>query len=166
MDERDPDAGDPVDSGADSTDPDSGPTDPDAAPTDGEAACFEAGIKFGALYHQFAGTPVSPASAPSLATAIEESIENQPFCEAVTVDILTEELEAEIDRVPASDSEGELGGGSLADGEEASSGGYTELTGRFMEVEIVVAREGVEVVTRMEMEDGYPLMTVESVTER
>ncbi|WP_128477233.1 dihydroneopterin aldolase family protein [Halorussus pelagicus] len=144
-------------------DTDSTPTDSD--PTDGEQACFEAGIKFGTLYHQFAGTPVSPDSAPSLERAIEESIENQPFCESVSVDILTEKLAEEIDHVPASGSEGERGEGSLAEGEEASSGGYTELTGRFMEVEIVVDREGREVVTRMEMEDGYPLMKVESVTE-
>jgi hypothetical protein len=111
----------------------------DSDPTDSEAACFEAGIKFGALYHQFAGTPVSPESAPSLETAIEESIENQPFAESVSVEILTEELAEEIDH------------------------GYTELTGRFMEVEIVVNHEGVEVVTSMAMEDGYPLMKVESV---
>ncbi|MFC7081617.1 dihydroneopterin aldolase family protein [Halorussus caseinilyticus] len=143
----------------DASDPDADATEP----TDGELACFEAGIKFGALYHQFAGTPVSPESAPSLETAIEESIENQPFCEDVSVEILTEKLAAEIDHVPASDSEGELGGGSLAEGEEASSGGYTELTGRFLEVEILVEYEGVEVLTRMEMEDGYPLMKVESV---
>ncbi|WP_135823310.1 dihydroneopterin aldolase family protein [Halorussus ruber] len=116
-------------------------TDADSAPTDRDSACFEAGIKFGALYHQFAGTPVSPDSSASLETAIEESIENQPFCESVTVDILTEKLEAEIDH------------------------GYTELTGRFMEVEIVVDHEGVEVVTCMEMEDGYPLMKVESVSD-
>ncbi|WP_227355635.1 dihydroneopterin aldolase family protein [Haladaptatus salinisoli] len=110
-------------------------------PTARDAACFEAGIKFGALYHQFAGTPVSPESAPSLERAVEESIENQPFCESVSVDILTEKLAAEIDH------------------------GYTELTGRFMEVEIAVEREGTEVVTRMAMEDGYPLMKIESVRE-
>jgi len=109
--------------------------------TDAQTACFEAGIKFGALYHQFAGTPVSPESAPSLARAIEESIENQPHCTDVTVEILTDELAAEIEH------------------------GYTELTGRFMEVEIVVEYEGVAVVTRMEMEEGYPMMRVESVTE-
>ncbi|WP_132058053.1 dihydroneopterin aldolase family protein [Halorussus amylolyticus] len=114
-------------------------------PTDRDAACFEAGIKFGALYHQFAGTPVSPESAASLETAIEESIENQPFCEDVRVEILTEKLDAEID--------------------DASAGSYTELTGRFMEVEIAVEHEGVEVHTRMEMEDGYPLMKIESVEE-
>jgi hypothetical protein len=133
----------------DSDSADSGPTDSDAIDadskrtdsnlTDRDSACFEAGIKFGALYHQFAGTPVSPDSAPSLETAIEESIENQPFCEAVTVDILTEKLETEMEHE------------------------YTELTGRFMEVEIVVDHEGVKVVTRMEMEDGYPLMKIESV---
>ncbi|ODR82448.1 hypothetical protein BG842_20520 [Haladaptatus sp. W1] len=110
-------------------------------PTTRDAACFEAGIKFGALYHQFAGTPVSPESADSLERAIEESIENQPSCESVEVDILTDELADEIEH------------------------GYTELTGRYMEVEIVIDHEGTEVVTRMEMEDGYPLMKIESVRE-
>lgn len=111
-------------------------------PTDAEKACFEAGIKFGSLYHQFAGTPVSPDSAPSLARAIEESIENQPFCESVTVDILEDELTDAIDH------------------------GYTELTGRFMEVEIVVVTEDFEVVARMAMEDDYPLMQIEAVRAR
>jgi hypothetical protein len=108
-------------------------------PETSETACFEAGVKFGALYHQFAGTPVSPDTADSLARAMEESIENQPFCESVTVDILTDELADAIDH------------------------GYTELTGRFMEVEVVVEQDGVEVVARMEMEDGYPLMRVADV---
>ncbi|KZN24687.1 hypothetical protein A4G99_10105 [Haladaptatus sp. R4] len=111
-------------------------------PTTRDAACFEAGIKFGALYHQFAGTPVSPDSADSLERAIEESIENQPFCESVEVDILTEKLADEIDH------------------------GYTELTGKYLEVEIIIDHEDTEVVTRMEMEDGYPLMKIESVREK
>jgi hypothetical protein len=139
---------DPTDGDSSPTDRDSTPThrdsartDDDPTPTDRDSACFEAGIKFGALYHQFAGTPVSPDSAASLETAMEEAIENQPFCEDVTVDILTEKLAAEM------------------------TGGYTELTGRFMEVEIVVEQEGIEVATRMEMEDGYPLMRVESIRE-
>ena len=120
-------------------------TSTEETPTDAEAACFEAGIKFGTLYHQFAGTPVSPDSAASLARAMEESIENQPHCTEVTVEMRTDELEAE-----------------LAD----AAADYTELTGRFLEVEIVVDYEGREVITRMEMEDGYPLMRVESVRGR
>jgi len=113
-------------------------------PTDAQIACFEAGIKFGSLYHQFAGTPVSPESAATLAAAIEESIENQPHCESVTVDVLTDDLAAELADGPAD---------------------YTELTGRFMEVEVVVDYGGHEVVAEMAMEDGYPLMDVVSVSE-
>lgn len=114
----------------------------DETPTDAEVGCFEAGIKFGTLYHQFAGTPVSPESATSLERAIEESIENQPHCTDVTVEILREELEAELE-------------GAAAD--------YAELTGRFLEVEIVAEYEDQEVTTRMAMEDDYPLMRVDSV---
>jgi hypothetical protein len=106
-------------------------------PTDAQTACFEAGIKFGALYHQFAGTPVSPDNADSLARAIEESIENQPHCESVDVDILPERLD--------------------------TTHGYCELTGDHMEVTVVVEYEGRRVRTRMEMEDGYPLMCVVDV---
>ena len=111
-------------------------------PTDAEQACFEAGIKFGSLYHQFAGTPISLASADSLATAMEAAIENQPYCEAVTVEIQREELEAALSEGPAD---------------------YTEFTGRFAEIEILVDYEGSEVVARMEMDDGYPLMALDRV---
>jgi hypothetical protein len=108
--------------------------------TDPQRACFEAGIKFGSLYHQFAGTPVSPDSAPSLERAMAESIENQPFCEAVDVDIDASALE-----------------------DAADDHGYVELTGRFMEVEMRIVYEGVSVRTEMVMEDGYPLMQLVSV---
>jgi len=106
-------------------------------PTAAEDACFEAGIKFGALYHQFAGTPVSPESAASLARAMEEAIENQPACEDVRVQILDDELD--------------------------TSHGYAELTGRYLEVEMRVEHEGCVVETSMDVEDGYPLMRVDRV---
>ncbi len=114
----------------------------DTAPTDSEVACFEAGIKFGSLYHQFAGTPVSPDSAASLATAMEEAIENQPHCEEVVVDVDEDALRAELADGPAD---------------------YTELTGRFVDVDIHLAYEGTRVHAQMRMEDGYPLMEVVSV---
>jgi hypothetical protein len=110
-------------------------------PTDAQAACFEAGIKFGSLYHQFAGTPVSPDSARSLETAMAEAIENQPYCEAVDVSILDERIEAAIEH----------------------EHDYAELTGEFMDVEMRVVYEDVVVRTRMEMEDGYPLMKLVDV---
>lgn len=116
-----------------------------AEPTQTEIACFEAGIKFGSLYHQFAGTPVSPSSAASLAAAIEESIENQPHCSEVRVELRTDEL-----------------ADAIADGPAT----YTELTGRFLDVEIVVNYDGTQVVAEMAMEDGYPLMRPVAVESR
>lgn len=110
-------------------------------PTDRQIACFEAGVKFGSLYHQFAGTPVSPASADSLERAIEAAIENQPHCEDVRVEIVADELADAVDTDHA----------------------YTELSGRFLVAVVVVDYEGVEVVAEMRMEDGYPLMRVTEV---
>lgn len=110
-------------------------------PTDSEVACFEAGIKFGTLYHQFTGTPVNRESAPGLERAIEEAIENQPHCAEASVAIREDRLEETID--PAV--------------------GYTELRGPLMDVGIRIEYEGVTVRTRMELEDGYPRMRVESV---
>lgn len=109
-------------------------------PTDTETAAFETGIKFGALYHQFAGTPVSPQSAPSLEIAIEESIENQPYARSVTVDIDTDRLEA-----------------------VTGNHGYVELTGEYMDVEVVVDYDGVVATAEMSMVDGYPLMQLVDV---
>ena len=106
-------------------------------PTDAHEACFEAGIKFGSLYHQFVGTPVSPSSAASLERAIEEAIGNQPHCESVAVDIHVDDLE--------------------------TAHGYDELTGPLMDAEVVVDYDGIEVVARMETVEGYPLMRIESV---
>ena len=56
-------------------------------PTNREIAAFEAGIKLGALYHQFVGSPVSPKTADSLERAIEESISLQPYVRSVDVRI-------------------------------------------------------------------------------
>ena len=115
---------------------------PDAPPTDAQTACFEAGIKFGSLYHQFAGTPVGPDSAGDLARAMESAIENQPACEAVRV---------------------EMDEDAIADA--AGPEGYTELTGRFMTVEVDVAQAGVAVTARMAMEEGYPRMRLVRVKD-
>lgn len=109
-------------------------------PTDTETASFEVGIKFGALFHQFIGTPVSESSASSLEVAIEESIGNQPYCEAVSVDI-----------------------DEAAVAEDAGPYGYTGLMGHHLTVNITVGYEDVEATASMAMEGGYPLMQLEDV---
>ncbi|CAI48295.1 dihydroneopterin aldolase, archaeal-type [Natronomonas pharaonis DSM 2160] len=111
-------------------------------PTTPQEACFEAGIKFGTLYHQFAGTPVAPESSDSLAAAMEDAIENQPFCTAVTVDILDEKLRK-----------------TLAE----QSADYTELTGEYMEVELIIEYDGCTVAASMAMDGDYPRMQVDDV---
>ncbi|MFC4358397.1 dihydroneopterin aldolase family protein [Halobium salinum] len=139
-------ADDGANTDAEADDAEAGEADADAfTPTDPQQACFEAGIKFGSLYHQFAGTPVSPASARSLERAMAEAIGNQPHCESVAVEILD-------DRVRE----------AIATGGDA---GYTELTGALMRVEMHVEYGTTGVETRMEMEDGYPLMKLVSVSE-
>ncbi|MFB6095721.1 MAG: dihydroneopterin aldolase family protein [Halodesulfurarchaeum sp.] len=110
-------------------------------PTDAERACFEAGIKFGSLYHQFAGTPVSPRSAAGLARAMEGAIENQPHCEEVAVEMDEEAI-----------------------AEAAEGVGYTELSGQLFSADVRVAFEGVEVTAEMMLDErGYPMMEVVSV---
>ncbi|ESP89297.1 dihydroneopterin aldolase family protein [Candidatus Halobonum tyrrellensis] len=112
-------------------------------PTDAQQACFEAGIKFGSLYHQFAGTPVSPDSARSLERAMADAIENQPHCESVTVAVDDDAVREAIDH----------------------DEGYAELTGHLMTVEMRVRYRGVTVRTRMAMEDGYPRMRLVDVVD-
>lgn len=113
-------------------------------PTPPQTACFEAGIKFGSLYHQFAGTPVSPDSSASLARAIEESIENQPYCTAVDVEILDDALRAHL---------------------AEQSADYTELTGRFMAVEMTIEYDEYTAVASMSMDGDYPLMELDEVSD-
>ena len=102
---------------------------------DREQAIFEAGIKLGALYHQWVGTPVSQGSAASVETAIEKAVILQPFVEEITV---------RLDR-------------SLM---TANIFGYSELTGLMFHVEIVTRVGFSYCHARLGPSDGYPLMEV------
>lgn len=55
--------------------------------SESERACFEAGIKLGAIYHQYVGTPVSLDSVGALEKAIEAGVRIQPFVSDVRVRI-------------------------------------------------------------------------------
>lgn len=110
--------------------------------SDRDNALFEAGIKLGALYHQFIGTPVSPETADELETVIKESVSLQPWVSRV---------EVEIDR------------GKIR--ERANEFGYCELRGEMLEVTVVVRYKTVEVHARVKYEEelDYPLMRIEKV---
>ncbi len=107
-----------------------------------ERACFEVGIKFGSLYHQFVGTPISPQSVGSLEAAIAESIANQPHCSAI---------EVTIDRDLVADS---------VNGRY----GYTELDGRMLDCRIEVEVDEARAIATIGVIDGYPEMQLVEVS--
>lgn len=101
--------------------------------SDREQAIFEAGIKLGALYHQWVGVPISPDSAASIEQAIEKSVILQPHVEEVTVTL---------DR-------------SLMTPNEF---GYSELSGLMFTVELVTRVRFSYCRARLRPKGGYPLM--------
>jgi hypothetical protein len=104
-------------------------------PTKREVAAFEAGIKLGALYHQFVGSPVSLRTAANLEQAIAESISLQPYVRSVDV---------RIDRKMLEDN----------------AFGYGELEGRMIFAEVEIEYKGEKIKARLEYDPGtdYPMM--------
>jgi hypothetical protein len=103
--------------------------------SDREKAVFEAGIKLGALYHQWVGTPISRQSAASVEAAIEKAVILQPFVEEITVN-LDRTLMAE------------------------NRFGYSELSGLMFSVEIVTRVGFSYCRARLAPEQGYPFMNI------
>jgi dihydroneopterin aldolase len=103
--------------------------------TDRDRAIFEAGIKLGALYHQWVGTPISRKSAASIESAIEQAVILQPFVEQITVrldrSLMTENIF-----------------------------GYSELSGLMLDVEIITRVGFTYCRAHLVAENGYPLMQI------
>jgi hypothetical protein len=108
--------------------------------TDREQAVFEAGIKLGALYHQWVGTPISRNSASGVERAIEQAVILQPFVEEITVhlnrDLMTE-----------------------------NAFGYSELSGLMFDVEIITRVRFTYCRACLATENGYPLMSIVECNE-
>jgi len=107
--------------------------------SDREQAIFEAGIKLGALYHQWIGTPISRKSAASVETAIEQAVILQPYVEKIEVrlnrDLMTE-----------------------------NAFGYSELTGLMFDVDIITRVGFSYCHARLFPSNGYPLMKIVKVS--
>jgi hypothetical protein len=103
--------------------------------SDREQAVFEAGIKLGALYHQWVGTPISRQSAASVEAAIEKAVILQPFVEEISV---------KLDRSLMTENRF----------------GYSELSGLMFAVEIVTRVGFSYCRARLAPETGYPFMKV------
>jgi dihydroneopterin aldolase len=103
--------------------------------TDRDRAIFEAGIKLGALYHQWVGTPISRGSAVSVESAIEQAVILQPFVEVITVHLDRDKMVENIF-------------------------GYSELGGLMLDVEIITRVRFTYCRARLSPNDGYPLMQI------
>ena len=113
--------------------------------TDRDTALFEAGIKLGALYHQFVGSPVNLSTASGLEEAIRDSISLQPYVQSITVAIDREMIR-----------------------ERINDFGYCELDGRMLDVKAVI-RYGTAVAhvgMRYDAERDYPMMFVQQIEAR
>lgn len=114
--------------------------------TERDNALFEAGIKLGALYHQFTGAPVNISTVDSLEQAIEESISVQPYVEKISVTI---DRDMVISRT----------------GEKFK---YCELEGRMLEVEARITFGGTTATVGLKFERSldYPLMRIIDIIEK
>ncbi len=101
-----------------------------------EKAAFEAGIKLGALFHQFIGAPVAEKNAEVLEKAMESCMLLQPYVVEAEVKINREKLK------------------------KTSAFGYTSLMPDMLEVRVVVRVGEAEVEAVLEWDDelNYPLM--------
>ena len=113
--------------------------------TDRDNALFEAGIKLGALYHQFTGSPVNLNTVSSLEMAIQESISVQPYVEEISVKIDRDMLRSRLN----------------------NEFGYTELQGPMLKVNITVRYGSSKVKVGMEYDPelNYPLMKILEIKE-
>lgn len=111
------------------------------AGSDRDRAAFEAGIKLGSIAHQYVGTPLTEATAPSLERAIEAATRVQPLVERVRVRIDRERMQI---RGPFK---------------------YGVLTEDLLDVEVAVRVEAARAVgvLRYVPELDYPLMYLKDV---
>ncbi len=110
-----------------------------------EFAAFEAGIKLGALYHQFLGTPISPETVDSLERTIEDSIALQPHVRSVSVSIDREMVRKKQNPVFK----------------------YCELEGSMLNVSLQILYKNTIAYAELAYDEGkdYPLMSLKKTEE-
>jgi len=115
--------------------------------TDKERACFETGIKLGALYHILCGIPIT--SNPNIINSIEKGIEAaiscQPYVKSVKINLNAQKII----------------------GNKSSPFDYDEISSKLIRATIILIYKSVEIVAKVEWieELQYPLMFIEKITQ-
>jgi hypothetical protein len=110
-----------------------------------DRAVFEAGIKLGALYHQFVGTPISLETIDDLERTIEQSVALQPYVRSVSVSIDREMVQKKLN----------------------PKFKYCELEGRMLNVSLQTLYKNTIVQTELVYDEAqdYPLMSIKKIEE-
>lgn len=110
-----------------------------------DIAVFEAGIKLGALYHQFVGTPVNTETIDDLARSIEESVVLQPHVRSVSVFIDREMVAKKLN----------------------PKFKYCELEGRMLHVSLQIRYKNTIATVELAYDEelDYPMMSVKKIEE-
>ncbi len=116
--------------------------------TERERACFEAGIKLGALYHILSGIPIQNNEnvINSIEIGIESAISCQQFVKSVKI---------HLDRAKIL-------------GKKESEFDYDEISGKIIKAEVLIEFKSVNVLAKVEWIDEleYPLMYIEKIQEK
>ena len=115
---------------------------------DRERACFEVGIKLGALYHILCGMPIStkPSVIESIEKGIEASISCQPYVKSVEINVNRDRIQ----------------------GSKVTEFEYDELSGLLIAATVVLEFNSVEITAKVEWieELKYPLMFIEKIRNK
>ncbi len=108
-----------------------------------DIAVFEAGIKLGALYHQFVGTPIIKDTIEDISRAIEQSVLLQPYVHNVSVSINRE----------------------MVGKKQNPTFGYCELEGRMLHVGLQIRYRSTIAHAELayDEEKDYPLMSIKKI---
>ncbi len=113
-----------------------------------ERACFETGIKLGALYHILCGIPISSNEniIKSIENGIESAISCQPYVTSVKINLKREKIKAG----------------------KKSPFDYDEISGNLIQAKILIEYESVEVLAKIEWVDEFqfPLMFIEKISDK
>ena len=113
-----------------------------------ERACFETGIKLGALYHILCGIPITSDEKVinSIEKGIEAAISCQPYVQSVKVILDRDKII----------------------GEKSTEFDYDEISGKIIRAELMLKYENIEIVAKIDWVEKmqYPLMFIEKIIEK
>ncbi|MHA1437321.1 MAG: dihydroneopterin aldolase family protein [Promethearchaeota archaeon] len=113
-----------------------------------ERACFEIGIKLGALYHILCGIPISldDKVIKSIEKGVEAAISCQPYVKSVRINLDKSKIK----------------------GYKSDQFDYDEITRKVIRAELTLEYDLIEILAKVEWKEDlkYPLMYIEQIKKK